>query len=436
MIGCALCMGGFMQTAAADAAEPAAVTLPQPGEDTVTLLEESGLYDDFRRKVGEIAPQTVKVLETRQARWGHGEGYNVTMYLIPTWMGNRWIVQDMMLVGNPKPIDTKVDLGSVEPLYNDPRLTEPAGWSLAPQIVTAKAHWSGNYLIETKSGDKWIRPRYPYLQGVQEVREQVELLQTARLMKYPYYQDTGSELAPQTVEVKEVWRNWHRIDSWMGPVWFRRYEAEAVDEQHRLEVNFGYLRRDEKDPNVQLLTADVQLGPQHREGGSGEQKAAPVEFTVRFYNEAGERIAASRPVRTELLAGRKQPVELVVEGKLDHWFAYATVQSQGIDPHAAMTIADPDHPGLRLGGLNVRRDGEYSVITGQYALEAAEAARVIGRLIFMNGQGVTMGTVPFEAAAPAGFQGKSSQAVFELLYSGNVSGYASVKLEVDTVVPN
>lgn len=187
----------------------ASLELPHPGEDTITLLENTSVYGDQLKEVGLLGPQTLKILETREARWGHAEGYKRPLYLVSTWLGNRWIAPNRALLGNPQPFVKKLDLSGIESLYNDPLLSEPTGGQLAPQIVTTKAKWDNHYLIETRSGDKSIRPIYPFLEGIREVQEEVELLNLTPLMRHPYGLETGSSLSAQAVKVKEVWNNWH-----------------------------------------------------------------------------------------------------------------------------------------------------------------------------------------------------------------------------------
>jgi hypothetical protein len=154
----------------------------------------------------------------------------------------------------------------------------------------------------------------------------------------------GSRLSAQTVKVKEVWRNWHQIDSWLGPVWLKLYEAEAVDARRILDVNFGFRHIDEKDPKLTHITVDVKLGPKWRE----VQEAMTVDFKFNWYNEKGERVAASRTGRVELNGVEKNSVDLLVDGNLDQGYVYATVQivrmndkkAPDLDASAAMDIVD------------------------------------------------------------------------------------------------
>lgn len=429
-----LCMSdiGWVNSAYA---ESNVLELPHPGADTITLLADTSIYDDQRREIGLLGPQTLKVLKTREVRWGHGEGYIRPIYLVSTWLGDRWIAPNLALLGNPQPFVTKLDLSRIEPLYNDPLMTEPTGGQLAPQIVITKAKWDDNYLIETRSGDKWIRPMY-FLEGVREVQEEVELSDLTPLMRFPYGLQTGSSLSAQTVKVNEVWHNWHRTDSWLGPVWFKLYEANAVDAHHILEVDFGYRRKDEKDPKLTIMTVDVKLGPKWRE----VKDAMPVDFKLNWYNEKGERVAASRTGHAELNNTEEKSVDLLVDGSLDQGYTYATVQivrmndkkSPELDAAAAMDIVDPAQPKFRLGNVSVRQDGEYSVINGQYELDAKGANRVKGRITFTDQKGQVMGTVPLELTTDAA-NGKGMPTAFECVFSGGLKYYTNVKLEVDSI---
>ncbi|UKS27504.1 hypothetical protein LOZ80_00690 [Paenibacillus sp. HWE-109] len=435
-ISCYLCMSGEWR-ANGVYAESTILELPHPGGDTITFLEDTSVYDETWKEVGLLGPQTVKILETREVRWGHGEGYRRPIYLISTWLGDRWIAPNRALLGNPQPFVTKLDLGRIEPLYNDPLLSEPTGGQLAPQIVTTKAKWDEHYLIETKSGDKWIRPSYLFLEGVREVQEEVELLNLTPLMRHPYGLETGSSLSSQTVEVKEVWRNWHRIDSWLGPVWFKLYEANAVDVRHILEVNFGYRHIDEKDPKLTHMTVGVKLGPKWRE----VKEAMNVDFKFNLYNEKGERVAASRTGRAELNGAESKSLDLLVDGSLDQGYVYATVQitrmnekkDPELDPSAPMDIADPAQPKFRIGKVSVRQDGEFSIIKGQYELDAKGANQVKGRITFTDQNGQVIGTVPLDLITDAANPGKGTPFAFECVISGGLKHYVNVKLEVDSI---
>ncbi|MDU0200870.1 MULTISPECIES: hypothetical protein [Paenibacillus] len=415
----------------------ASLELPHPGEDTITLLENTSVYGDQLKEVGLLGPQTLKILKTREVRWGHGEGYKRPIYLVSTWLGDRWIAPNRALLGNPQPFVKKLDLSGIESLYNDPLLTEPSGGQLAPQIVTTKAKWDNLYLIETRSGDKWIRPINPFLEGIREVQEDVELLNLTPLMRHPYGLETGSSLSPQTVKVKEVWNNWHQIDSWLGPVWFKLYEADAVDARHILDVNFGYQHIDEKDPKLTHMTVNVNLGPKWRE----VNEAMTIDFKFNWYNKNGERVAASRTGRVELNGAEKHSVDLLVDGSLDQWYAYATVQivrindkkAPELDASAAMDIVDPEHPKFRLGNVSVRQDGEFSIINGQFELDTKGSHQVKGRITFTDQKSQVMGTVPLELITDADNPSKGIPFSFECVFSGNLKYYATVKLEVDSI---
>lgn|GEM_PF-4528011 len=440
-----LCLSLGSDMTASASSTPSTITLinlPQPGADTLTLLDDTYLYDNLFQKVGVIAPQTVKIIDSKQVHWGHGEGYLTTMYLIPTWLGERWIVTERGLLGNPKPLVTKVDLSSIEPLYNDPQLLKPTGGQLAPQIVTTVAKWGGNYLIETSSGNKWIRPRTPFLEGVREVQEGVTLSQLTPLVKFPGGFGTGATLTPQTTQVNEVWRNYHRIDSWLGPAWFKLYEGDAADAHQNLIVNYGYRFKDDKDPNLTHLEATVQLGMQTAQESKQAQAAIPAEFKVNFYDAQGQRVATSRTMKVELMNDKIEKIQLLVDGNLENWWGYSTVQigsmsgmKMDIHPSAAMKIMDPKQSKLRIGDLHVDLDGEYSVIHGQFALAQVGANQVTGRLRFFDANGQLLGTVPLKLTTDLASQGNDSLQAFECVISGNVKTYAEVQLEVDAITP-
>lgn len=186
---------------------------------TITLFENTTILGETGQTIGIIAPQTVAILDNSQRRVGHGEGYLVPIYLISTWLGNAWIMPNNALLGNQKSVDTRLEIFGVESLYSDPGLTKPTGMQLAPQTVKVKAEWDSRYLIETLNGERWVSPRYTALFEVKEVRQEVQLKNTTKLFRSPDGMETGSNLSPQMVTVNEVWQDWCRIDSWLGPVW-------------------------------------------------------------------------------------------------------------------------------------------------------------------------------------------------------------------------
>ncbi|MCY9670687.1 hypothetical protein M5X11_38345 [Paenibacillus alginolyticus] len=192
----------------------------------ITLFENTTLLGENGQTTGIIAPQTVTILDYGQRRVGHGEGYLVPIYLISTWLGKAWIMPDNALLGNQMPVETSLEIFGVESLYSDPGLTKPTGMQLAPQTVKVKAKWDNRYLIETMNGERWIAPRYPALFEVSEVQQEVQLKSTTKLFRSPDGLETGSALSPQKVMVNEVWRDWCRIDSWLGPVWFELQHTE------------------------------------------------------------------------------------------------------------------------------------------------------------------------------------------------------------------
>ncbi|MBD0382467.1 hypothetical protein [Paenibacillus sedimenti] len=412
-------------------------THPSPSAKTITLFETTGFYDDHLKEIGELSPQTVTIMGTRSVRAGHGEGYRRYYYQIATWLGPMWISPGNAEFDQQVPLVTNIDLGNQQPLYEDPGLTKPMGGELAPQIVTTKAKWGNRYLIETKAGDKWISPVYPSLVGVQEVDEEVEITHVTELMRNPISFGTGASITPQTVKVKEVWMDWHRIDSWIGPVWFRLHELQAADRNDDVEIAFTNRYLDATNNSLTHVEAEVQLGPKWHD----RKEAAPVGFQVYFYNAQGERLGESIGVVTELADGmERKAVKFTVDGDVRQ-FAYATVQVgmlfgkivNDVQPTAEMSIIDDARPELRLGAIHVRRDGAFSVIQGQFQLDRAGAAEVKGQLIFSNNKGVVLGTVPVHIRTDANFAGKDTIHTFESIASANVKEFKSIQLLVDSI---
>ncbi|KRE46354.1 hypothetical protein [Paenibacillus sp. Soil724D2] len=208
-----------------------------PKENTITLFENTTLLSDNGTTIGILAPQTVTILNTSQRRVGHGEGYLVPIYQIFTWVGKAWIMPFNAALGEQVPSQANLELFGVEPIYFDPGLTKPTWIQLAPQTVKIKSKWGDRYLIETQNGDRWIAPRYESLYGMEEVRREVQLQNETKLLRSPSGLETGAALSPQKVKVNEVWRDWYRTESWLGPVWFKLPEMDTAVGQSRFNDN-------------------------------------------------------------------------------------------------------------------------------------------------------------------------------------------------------
>lgn len=397
--------------------------------ETLTLFEPTELYDDRYQQVGVIAPQQVHVLQTSSIRRGHGEGYRVPRYLISTWMGNAWIVPDNALRGKVEPMDAYIELSHEETLYNDPGLLSAKG-KIGKQTVKAIASWDNRYKIATPEGEGWIAPTWEAFVDIKLVQMDVQLTTPTRLFRFPY-QDAGAGVNPQLMQVTAVWRDWYRAESWLGPVWFRLHELDAADADHRMEVSLRYYYF---DGNQTRFRASVQLGPKWRDTG----ETIPVGFTVLFYNEKGERIGASPGAAVRLKGGEATPVELTVDRNIQT-FAYATVQVgmfndqtvSAIQPDDPMAITDDaaNHD-LRLGSIQVRRDGVFSIVTGQYASQLAGDRHMKGELSFLNADGASIAKAPLELAFDASYPGNGLVQPFEAVVPEDVTSYASVKLKV------
>ncbi|MGG1517059.1 hypothetical protein ABE504_16740 [Paenibacillus oryzisoli] len=199
--------------------------------NTITIFEDTPLLGDDGTTVGILGPQTVEILKTSKRRVGHGEGYVVPIYQISSWLGNVWIMPFNAALGEPAAAQSNLELIGVEPLYYDPGLTKPTWIQLAPQTVKVKSTWGNRYLIDTPNGDRWIAPRYEALYGVKEVKLEVQLQSETKLLRSPSGLETGASLSPQKVNVNEVWQDWYRVDSWLGPVWFKLSSSDTIIKQ-------------------------------------------------------------------------------------------------------------------------------------------------------------------------------------------------------------
>ncbi|MGG1550156.1 hypothetical protein [Paenibacillus ferrarius] len=199
--------------------------------NTITIFEDTPLLGDDGTTVGMLGPQTVEILKTSQRRVGHGEGYLVPIYQISSWLGNVWMMPFNAALGQPVAAQSNLELMGVEPIYYDPGLTKPTWIQLAPQTVKVKSTWGNRYLIDTPNGDRWISPRYEALYGVEKVKVEVQLQSETKLVRSPWGLETGASLSPQKVTANEVWQDWYRIDSWLGPVWFKLSSSDPAVKQ-------------------------------------------------------------------------------------------------------------------------------------------------------------------------------------------------------------
>ncbi|WP_088833031.1 hypothetical protein [Paenibacillus tyrfis] len=395
--------------------------------ETLTLFEPTELYDDRYQQVGVIAPQQVHVLQTSSIRRGHGEGYRVPRYLISTWMGKAWIVPDNALRGKEEPMDTHIELSHEETLYSDPGLLSPKG-KIGKQTVKAIAGWDKRYKIATPEGEGWIAPNWATV-GVKLVQTEVQLTAPTKLFRVPY-EDAGASVNPQLMKVTAVWRDWYRADSWLGPVWFRLHDLDAADADHRMEVG---LNQRYFDGNQTRIRASAQFGPKWRD----TTETIPVGFAVLFYNEKGERIGASSGATVRLKGGESSTVELTVDRDVQ-MFAYATVQVgmfndqivSAIQPDDPMALADAAYPELRLGAIQVRRDGVFSIVTGQYGSKHAGERHVKAELSFLNADGAAIAKAPLELSFDASYPGDGILQPFEAVVPEDVTNYASIALQV------
>ncbi|MCZ8520804.1 MULTISPECIES: hypothetical protein [Paenibacillus] len=399
---------------------------------TLTLFESTAIYDQFV-EVGRIAPQQVQVLEVSKIRRGHGEGYLVPMYRIPTWLGERWIIPDNALRGSQMPLDVDLELSQEEKVYADPGLLSPTG-TVGKQTARAVAQWDGRYQIQTPGGTGWIAPRGQVLAGIKPLQTEVALTApNTRLFRFPR-DEIGASITPQKVHVTGVWRDWYRADSWLGPVWFRLHEGDAVDRYNDIEVGLGLFYLDEKETRFQ---ATVRLGPTWRDTG----ETVPVGFRVVFYNDKGERISTSSGAALELRGSEPSTAVLTADPGAGQ-YALATIHigmlnhhlARDISPADPMSVTDPAHTDLRLGAIQVRQEGAFSIVNGQYTFMLPGEHRVEAQLSFADAEGKVIAEAPLSLDFDASYSGKASTiGPFEVVLPADVTGYASAALKVVSV---
>jgi len=211
-------------------------------QQTMTLFETEKLYDDRMNEVGAISPQQVSILRRTTFRAGHGEGYRLTKYLIPTWMGDLWIVPNNGLAGSKERHETDVGFGAAVKLYTDPGLTQPSGETFGPGMLRTIAKWGDRIQVKTTQGDRWLSlMNLDVFLGVRTAQGVLTLQEPTALYAFPQGTNLGASLVPQDVRVTKVWRDWYQTDSWLGPVWFRPALTEAEKNKMHIDHLLGPL---------------------------------------------------------------------------------------------------------------------------------------------------------------------------------------------------
>ncbi|MBP1993058.1 hypothetical protein [Paenibacillus eucommiae] len=398
-------------------------------DESLMLFETTALRDDHGLEVGAVSPQKVRVLQTSSIRRGHGEGYLVPMYLISTWLGDKWIIPNNALKGSEEKIDTYLELSHEEKLYADPGLLSEKG-TIGKQTVKVLSRWDGRYKIATSDGERWIAPRWLAVAGVNPIKADVQLKERTKLFYFPNEYDTGASVSPQLMHVTAVWRDWYRADSWLGPVWFRLHELDAVDGGDNVEVGLGARYFDGKQTQIR---AQVQLGTKWRE----QSKTIPAGFRVAFYDDKGERIGVSSEATVRLISGKQTTVDLTVDQDINQ-FAFAIVElgmfngkiTNLIAPGDPMAVVDAANQDLRIGAIQVRQEGAFGVIAGQYAYKLAGAHHLLADLSFLNADGKSIARMPLSLVFDDAYPGSGALRPFEAVVPADITKYASVSLKV------
>ncbi|MDF2658013.1 MAG: hypothetical protein K0Q94_804 [Paenibacillus sp.] len=404
-------------------------------DESLTLFETTTLRDDQGLEVGSVSPQQVRILQISSIRRGHGEGYLVPMYLISTWLGDKWIIPDNALMGSEEKMDTYLELSHEERLYDDPGLLSDKG-VIGKQTVKVLSRWDRRYKIATPDGERWIAPGGSAITGVNPIQADVQLKAQTKLFRFPNEYDTGASVSPQVMHVTAVWRDWYRADSWLGPVWFRLHELDAVDAGDNVEVGLGARYFDGKQTQIR---AQVQLGPKWRE----QSETIPVSFNVAFYDDKGDRIGVSSGATVHLAGGEPTTADLTVDQNINQ-FALAIVELgmfngkivNRIAPGDPMAISDAANQVLRVGAIQVRQEGAFSVIVGQYEYKLGGAHRLLAELSFLDADGKSIARMPLSLAFDDAYPGSGALRPFEAVVPTDVTKYASLSLKVLEVTDN
>lgn len=141
---------------------------------------------------------------------------------VTVWMGDH-VYKLWQAQVKPVFVEEKITLslnGNVK-LYTAPNKNKYAQAMLTQESIVSTAHWDKWYRVQTWLGDSYI-----YMDDL----EQPDTIQTVTLTKstpmyaYPYASSQSKGmLSPQKVQVLAKNGVWHKIQTWLGPMWIKVY---------------------------------------------------------------------------------------------------------------------------------------------------------------------------------------------------------------------
>lgn len=138
-------------------------------------------------------------------------------YRINTWMGPHWIKPNNVIIGEMKKIDRIIPLTERVHLYTTPFEDKMTNHSLSPQNVYVIEQWKEYLKINTWLGPMYIKHNIP-----EPVSFNKNMVLTERTILYGYispYSTKYGTLSPQKVTTTRKLGDWYEVKTYLGPKW-------------------------------------------------------------------------------------------------------------------------------------------------------------------------------------------------------------------------
>jgi hypothetical protein len=423
--------------------QPPSSSLPTAVLKTITLVEETELYDEVfvNPTLNSITPQTVEVVDRKITYTFYGE--LKSWYKIRTWLGDKWILSNTAIPGDQKLLTTKITLTAEEQLYEFNTGFLGSNATISPQTVTVKAEWHGYYLIDTWLGERWIAPVHKVWTDIKSIKGIVPLHDNTELFTLPDEGcSTDTYLTVKEVYVIEQSGDWMHIRTNQGAYWINPKLSvfDIVDAEEYMEA---------KVLHAEVIGKMTKLIVQARLTDKLKEWSRPLQLTPRFalYDEQGMLLASNigmGPI--EFKANEINRFVLYVQGDLTN-FKSATSQIYTVNntpvPDSTLswsgypfhlTVMDPNNSEVRIGEINISRAGSYSVVRGKIQVILPSLNDVNATLTFYNDKAEAIGTAIIKGAyGNTGSYGNTTYR-FEAVGKGDLSGYKTVKLQVNSLI--
>jgi hypothetical protein len=414
----------------------------RPSVKTITLVEETELYDDPTHlwTTGLLSPQTVEV--TGDRTWISEDGIVKKWYSIRTWLGSKWILGNSALPGDMTPVSMDMLLTGEERLYEFQTDFMVSHAVISPQTVKVTGIWQGYYRIDTWLGDRWIAPVHNVLTGVEGMNTLMPASGPVELFTSP---DPGcssnSFYHEQNVYVMDKWNDWLRIRTDHGVYWTN--PKLAVFDMFDPE---GYLEA--KVISAERTGSYTKLLLQARLTGKVKEWSRPMMIHphFEFYDGEGSALAAGFGMPPIVFQSNEiKRFELTQSGDLTG-FKLATISVFRVNETSTeaataswngydfkLNLTDPKHPEVVAGDLKLAKAGAYTIVRGKVQVRLPDLNDLNASLTFYNDKNIPVGTARLRGTyGDKALHGHSTYR-FETIAQGDMTAYHSVKLTVNSL---